>query len=122
MGPPVENMGPVMSQGSVSTAIVPFTETTQDTEMIERTPHGPTMPVERDPDTADTKVRELKEIFSETPDDVLKVALRHCNWIIDRAVDELLNEDSKSRFTQEAMERRKQDQNKSKPAQELSPN
>jgi len=118
-------MGPVMAQSSTSTAIVPYHETA-DTEMVDHRPTPVNQPTiiplnDRDPDNADAKVTELREIFADTPEDVLKVALRHSNWNSDRAVDELLNDEAKARFTHEAMERRKQ-QNAKSPTQELSPN
>jgi len=117
-------IGPVIAQPSATNAIVPYNESSSDTEMIDRPPPLAQatiipLPPERDPDFADSKVKEIREIFSDTPEDVVKVALRNCNWSIDRTIDEMLNEVSKTRFTQEAMERRKQ---KQKPAQELSPN
>jgi len=113
--------GPVNTQSDVSTPIVQHAETTSDPDMDRPPPlaQATIIPLaeQHDPEDADTKLRELKEIFSDQPEDVLRVALRYCGWTVLRAIDELLIDDSKSRFTHEAMERRKQ-----KPAQELSPN
>jgi len=113
--------GPVIAQPSVSNAIIPFvTESSADPEMDRPPPlaQATVIPMtERDPDYADERVRGMRELFPDTPEDVLKVALRYCNWTIERTVEEMFNEDSKRKFTEEAMERRKQ-----KPAQELSPN
>jgi len=112
------DIGPAGAQSSPSTAIVPYTGNT-DTEMVDRTPPlTQVTATPTDPINADFKVKELLEILYDVPEDVLKVALRHCNWNIERAVEEMFETESRRRYTEEAMERRKQD----KPAQELTPN
>jgi len=125
MGPTYDgpDAGPAGAQPSTSTALVPYTGNS-DTEMIDRTPPlSQVTVIPPDPDNADVKVKELLDIFSEESEEVLKIALRHCNWDTHRAVDEMLDPELKRRHIEEAMERRKQDNlAKSKPAQELSPN
>jgi hypothetical protein len=89
----------------ISNSVTHGGEVVREQEMIEGPFQGPKLPsqntvlspVERDPDYADSKVKELREIFSDTfSEDVLKSTLRSCNWSIERAVEDLFEENNKS--------------------------